>query len=66
MANLPEIPIRPASPDERTAALLKDLESLDDIEYVHQAADKVLLSLLGELGCHKTVEAFRALPKWYA
>lgn len=38
----------------------------DDPELDHQCADAFLVEMLREIGCHKTVEAYKAVSKYYA
>jgi len=47
---------------------LRNLEAKwgDDPENVHMEADKILCELLRSYGDHDIVEAFEALPRWYA
>lgn len=37
-----------------------------DPEIGHAWADDLLVELLQEIGCSRTAEAFKEVPKWYA
>lgn len=39
---------------------------MSDPEVGHSWADDLLVELLQELGCLRTAEAFKEVPKWYA
>lgn len=51
--------------DLHYAEMIK-MNCMDDPEISHSWADDLLVELLQELGCLKTAEAFKEVPKWYA
>ncbi len=52
--------------DYEAAQRLTEIGLNWDVEEAHCDADDLLCDLLEALGYSKTVEAFRALEKWYA
>ncbi len=52
--------------DEEAALAVTVQCSTGDNEYNHGKADELLCDLLTLLGYTKTVEAFKAVEKWYA
>ena len=48
------------------AEKIKELQKIDDIEYAHSKADKILCELLEELGLKDIVEEYKKIDKWYA
>jgi len=47
---------------------IERLKAIDisDIEVAHCEADKILCELLEAFDCEDVVEAWKAVPKWYA
>ncbi len=52
---------------EEFAQRMRDIPQKDgDTEYEHGVADALLCELLGSLGYCEGVNAYDAIPKWYA
>ena len=45
---------------------IQDLNQQGDTETAHKMADEILCLMLRKLGCHKTVDEFQELSKWYS
>lgn len=52
--------------DSEFSKLIEKRCSHSDIEVAHNTADDILCDLLTRLGLTNTVEAFKAVQKWYA
>ena len=52
--------------DSEWAEKLRAAAENEDTESAHIIADRTLVELLESLGYHKTVKAFKSIPKWYA
>lgn len=51
---------------ERIKEELIKLQTSGDTEYAHEEADRLLCSLLDDLGCEAVVVEFLKIEKWYA
>jgi len=51
---------------EKAIEILRLLQTEEDVESAHHEGDKILCALLTSLGETEVVEAWKAIPKWYA
>ena len=51
---------------DKALETLKALKDIGDPEVAHLDADDILCSVLIDLGYEDVVEAYGAVPKWYA